>query len=406
MDRKYWIIALLTLLPTGAGAQMVMLNSDTTHYKLWFDVNRVFNYNLYEHARWGGGLQCDIKLNSRVLRQLTLGGYVAYGYADERVKWGVKTDLMGCSKREPHLYAEFFHDLTRDASRTLDDYSVSNFSANDGFMASQFSDCHRLTAGLSSGLGGKYRGGAEVRLSREQPLYNPSLLLYPKTREEWDLLPTQRYLETRLFFSHEKGWKGELLTGYSRGDLVERTLFARALLQYAHTYPLGFLDLQCYAQGGTTVGKAPYSRMFDLGGISGSPLLLERSLVTARPNEFISDYFGLTILTLGLHKPLFSFYNEMLQLGSRPRPFVTAGAIWGGLWGDGVIGNATTGFLELQAPDRGIAEVGAGIHGILRWGYVDWGLAVAFRLTPPSAPYHLTGIDNNRVWILTAELSL
>jgi hypothetical protein len=61
---------------------------------------------------------------------------------------------------------------------------------------------------------------------------------------------------------------------------------------------------------------------------------------------------------------------------------------------------------SLQAPDKGILEVGGGVDGLLVWGSVQWGAAVAYRLTPTSAAYHLPATEDNFVFLLTAKLGI
>jgi hypothetical protein len=58
------------------------------------------------------------------------------------------------------------------------------------------------------------------------------------------------------------------------------------------------------------------------------------------------------------------------------------------------------------APDKGIAEVGAGIDGVLIWGAIKWGCAAVYRLTPTSADYHYTDTRNNLALLFTARIDL
>ena len=52
----------------------------------------------------------------------------------------------------------------------------------------------------------------------------------------------------------------------------------------------------------------------------------------------------------------------------------------GALSGMDAEGRLTHEGLTLQAPHRGVAEAFAGIDGVVRWGVVDWGVAVARRI--------------------------
>ena len=90
------------------------------------------------------------------------------------------------------------------------------------------------------------------------------------------------------------------------------------------------------------------------------------------------------------------------MLGIAPRPFIQISGAIGSI--DAEYYAQRDGLTDLQAPSQGIAEGAAGIEGILRWGAVDWGLAIACRLTPHSASYNYTNTTDNFRLLLTASL--
>ncbi|MBR1550142.1 MAG: hypothetical protein IJ634_05830 [Bacteroidales bacterium] len=385
-------------------AQVVPLHR-TIGIPLYLDLDRVYNYNQYEKSRWGLGLRYgylaeDLDMMPKpagFFDRLSVGAYVGYGYADERWKWGVDAGYWTDLERQGKVYAAYFHDLTAEATRSLNTYNLVSFNASGSFMNRLFSDTRRLTAGYSMVPTRNLKAGLELRLSDERKLHNLAYILYPQTDDEWDALEHARFAEGRLFFEHNLGLRGELTLGYTTGEWwVDTGYFLRLLLQYDQVFPVAkIFNFQVYAQGGITTKGTPFSRLFNLGGTSGSPLLFERSLLTARLDEFLANRFVLTCLRFGFSKPLFTLKSDLLQVGTAPRPFVLLDAAWGDMWDFQNIG-----------PDRGIAEAGVGIDGIVRWGYIDWGLALAYRLTPENAYYHLPEPSNNVTLIFTAAIAM
>lgn len=411
--KKIILIALFTilLLPSGM-AQLVPLISGESN-ELSLDLNRLYNYNLYEKSRYGLGLQYDIALGGERFNTLSLSGYGAYGYADERFKWGLKADLQGNGKHQSHTYVEFFHDLTADASRYLNTYQLLNFTSTGSFMTRLFSDTYRLTLGFSRQVTAKRADGFELRFSRERPLHAGTAQIYPPSYSDLKDLPYKDFIEGRFFVAYTSGLRGELLTGFigseNNGKLSDPDAstsyrfipFLRLLLQYDKNFYFSAFELdlfaQCgFAQCGFANSGAPYSRLFDLGGTWGSPLALQRALLTARPNEFVTNLFSLITLKLTTQEPLFRLYSNLFAIGTAPSPFLLCDAAWGKM-GD---------YEGAYVPDKGIAEVGAGVDGLLVWGAVKWGGAVVYRLTPESAAYHFSDPKDNLTFLFTAQLNL
>ena len=389
-------------------AQLVPLISGE-HNVLSLDINRLYNYNLYEKSRWGLGLQYDIKLDGNRFSTLSLSGYGAYGYADQRIKWGLKADLQSKLRHRTHTYVEFFHDLTPDGSRILTNYQLSAFNSTGSFMTRHFSDTYRFTLGFSRQATANRTDGFELRLSRERYLHGIDTLIYPQSYSDLIKIRNIDFAEGRILIAHTSGLRGELLAGFMGGkELSLRKLsdphpeeyrirpFFRLLMQYGHEFYFSAFEFDIFAQCGYADIHAPYSRLFDLGGTWSCPLLMERSLLTARPNEFTANCFGFINLKLSTQEPLFRLHNEILAIGTAPTPFLLCDAAWGILPENS----------PLTAPDKGIAEVGAGIDGLLVWGAVKWGGAVVYRLTPESAVYHFSDPKDNLTILLTAQLNL
>lgn len=404
--KKTFLIALCFIaLPMSTMAQLISLSSTESRNKLWLDPNRIYDYNLYEKSRWGLGLQYDINFktekelnameNPTGFKTLSFSGYGAYGYGDQRFKWGLKADLQGASTKQSHTYLEISHDLTADASRTLSTPDFNILRAPASFMTNFFSDSYRLTLGHSRKITKRIFESLELRLSRERPLHDDFYLFYPASYSELKDLKYNDYIEGLIYVAHTSGWSAQLIVGTT--DVTPLNPFSRLLVQYDHHFYFSFLNLGIFAQaGGVVSNETPYSRMFDLGGTWGSPLLLNHALLTARVNEFTANVFSMVNLKLTTRKPLAEFYNKLLAIGTSPQPFLLCNAAWGYLW-------EQTNYI---APDRGIAEVGAGIDGLLVWGEIHWGFGVVYRLTPEAAPYHFSDPKDNLTYLFTAYLDL
>lgn len=389
-------LSLIALLPSGM-AQLIPLLPWGSKNELLLDPNRIYSYNQYEKSRWGLGLQYDINFSPESkFKTLSLSGYGAYGYADERFKWGVKADLQSNGKHQSHSYVEFFHDVTADGSRYMNAYQIFNFTSTGSFMTRHFSDTWRLTVGFSRQSTARRTDGYELRISRERPLHSGTTQIYPSSYSDLKNIQPTDFVEGRIFVAHTSGLRGELLAG-TYGDFADffhsMQPFVRLLLQYDNEIYFSAFELDLFAQGGFANADAPYGRLFDLGGTWGSPLMMGRSLLTARPNEFTANLFTLASVKLTTQKPLFRWVNDLFLVGTAPSPFLLANVAWGksnGAW----------------SPDKGIAEVGAGVDGIMVWGAVRWGGAVVYRLTPSSAAYHLTETKDNLTFLLTAKLDI
>lgn len=385
--------------------QKVPLTAEGSKNVLWVDFDRLYDYNQYEKSRWGLGLQYDWNFDTSKyeIKTLSLSGYGAYGYADQRFKWGAKVDLQGASRIQPHTYVGITHDLTPAASRTLVVPALAVLQSPASFMTRLYSDTWRLTAGYSQKFS-QWKlsvGSVELRLARERPLwweYGPPVLwtmVYPASSADLKTLKHYDYLEAAFYAAHTSGWSGRLETGLVDFDESHPFAFLRLLAQYENSFRLAFLELNVFAQGGFTSREVPYSRMFDLGGSWGCPLSLNHTLLTARQNEFTANVFGLVNMKLATANPVFKLYNNVFGIGTSPRPFITFNAAWGESYDD-----------FYPAPDKGICEVGAGIDGLLMLGQIYWGLGAAYRLVPESAPYHFTKRSDNLTLLITAYLAM
>ena len=355
----------------------------------WYlNLDRLWNYNLYEQSRWGAGLRYgSVRWN--------VEGYAGYGVLDRQLKGGVSGALhLGGST----LYAGAARDYQAAGSRRLSVPSLRDPASLGSFMSRRMSDRMMLTTGFRHRHRG-YLWLAEGNVQHGGRLFHNRGLLY---RVAGDTIEPETLLEARLAAEMPWGLTTQLQAGV---NLPKRQPVVRWMVQYDREWTLSPFAVQLFLQGGATLRETPYVRMFDLGGTFGAPFCFRQSLLTARPNEFTAHVFTFLSLRVGWSRPLMEGWNPPFQIGTSPRPFVGLNAAWGHLWGQDPEGGLAWEGLELQSPLYGIVEPMAGVEGLLRWGAVDWGAAVAWRWVPKGAPYRYADTQDNLALMVTARLT-
>ena len=395
MKRNKPIILLLLLLPfpMAVEAQYLHLLGDTNRTALHLDLDKVWNYNLYEHSRWGGGLRLT------TAKVLSFDGYLGYGTYDEQWKYGASATAHFPTSRQESIYLRYMHDYFAVGSRRIDSPQAGSSSLLGGFWSRRMTEQQRCT------LGYRWRTsfaswGLEAVWEESGRLFDDKGLLYYK---HGDAITFTSYIYGRLLVQHPSGWR--LMTELGNWS-DEGPAIARLLTDYRKEFLWSVVGLQLYAQAGVTPPSADYEHMFDLGGLWGSPLYLPNSLMTAHANEFTANAFGLLSVRLRIATPLYNVFSSLFVMGSNPTPFVGLTAVWGTLWNEDAQGQCTMTDIPLQAPNKGLLEPIIGVDGIIRWGLVDWGVAATYRLTPSSAAYHRSDPLDNLAILITATLKL
>lgn len=400
---------LLLLLSTVARGQYIPLWHSAKGDSLLLASDRVWSYNLYEHSRWGAGFRF-VHASPDKPSRFVADGYAGYGTRDKHTKWGLTLDAVRIAKHERHRYVSAAYDLFAVGNRHLSRPSLTDLSTYDAFMSRRLYHAERVAVGWRRHRGAGHWTSIELRYSAERSLFDSTGLLYPARYHHPYKKTLYGYTELEVGF-----WNPDAITllltlgSTEESDNCMPLTYLRALAQYDHTFhPAQWLDVRLFAQGGWCDGlehKVPYSRMFDLGGSWGSSFYIGSSMLSARPNEFTANIFALASLRICAARPLWNIWNDVCQVGSHPRPFAGVGYAWGHLWRQDSDGHCRQGF-DLQAPHRGVGEAVAGINGMVRWGLVDWGLAVAYRLTPHDAIYHFAQRADNIALLITASITM
>lgn len=388
LNRLLFVCALLSV-GSSATAQYVELVSR----KLYFDLDKLWNYNLYEHSRWGTGFKYTPR------QGIDITGCVGYGVRDQQWKGGLGfAAKLPWSRRQGVVYLNVGRDYFAAASRQMNAVNLTDVSGLSALMSRRMSDRRYVSAGyrwktaaMSYIVDGVVFQGGRLFADRR--------LLY---KIDGDEVRPENGGEVRLSASHRCGLSAKL-TGSYLASPDRMTL--QLLTQYDKSHTLGVFNLHTFAQAGITLPNAPYIYMFDLGGTYGAPLHFRNALLTAEPNEFTASYFAFTSVRLMLRKPLYNVYSRLFAVGSNPRPLVGFNAAWGDLWSHDTDGGTypPAGFVcqdgvTIQSPSHGVLEALVGIDGLIKWGVVDYGATLVYRVP-------LSESDVSR-WLLLLSASI
>lgn len=381
----------ILLLPLTAGAQYLLLMGNEERTALYLNPAKVWNYNHYEHSRWGAGIRLVTHPTNFIFNRIDADAYFGYGTYDERWKYGV-----GLSEffRNSVFYQRAVYDYTAAGSRRIPNPWSNEGQLLGNFMASRMTEVHSITLGYRLHTS-HWRWAMEIEGGERGWLFDDKNLIYNNSTP----INFTSFIHLRLLMRHQCGISA-MLEGAIDGSMV------RLLADYKKTIPLNLFKLDIYAQGGITPKHNEYIDMFDLGGMWGSPLYMSTYLSTARPNEFTANTFAMINLRLQTARPLYKIHSELLNVGSNPSPFVALTAVWGNLWGQDSDGRRAWLTSYLQAPNLDILEPTLGINGIIHFGEVDWGGSITYRTTPKNASYCYTNPQENLMFILTATLLL
>lgn len=417
---------LLLLLPATAavGQNVLRMSHLWSRTNVGFDLNRLYNYNIYERNRWGAGfyLETPLKYDTRYgsLFQNTFYGeiYGAYGSGDKALKGGGSLQLRFPRYILRLVSVGYKHDIERVGMHDFNAYNIINTFENSSYFSSRYSAIDRLETAVVVDLPGATMFTLSYRHSAERLLFDAHGLLFPAI-DDADALPRIKYDELLLQLECGKNLKFQLLTGkwnpYDAAFELSDRLYLRLFGQYANriVLPDSHGTVSLYAQGGLTRNECtPISRRFDISGAGITRYFFNNTFLTVRPNSFMADSYVTLHMGYSMGRPL---WNARL---SKPLPFVQLGAMWGMLYGKQVV-NGTgvyhllTGApvdssnpyaIAVRAPYKGLLEPAIGIDNLFRWGFLDLGVAAAYQLTPKNSDYHLDNFSDKFSVMLVAKL--
>lgn len=393
MKRTLLILLLISGVASAHG-QYLKVAGDTTRTALFLDAGRLWNYNLYEHSRWGGGLRLTTHPSQFIFSAIDAEAYLGYGVFDEQFKAGIAlSEAIRHSRHHSVHYQHVERDYFPVGSRQI----VGPWSAGGqllgGFMSRRMTDNRVVTLGHRWHTD-TWRWGVEISWGERGWLFDEKNLLY----NIQDPISYESFGRVRLLLRHRCGIAAQY-------EFFSDWHTMRLLVNYRKSLHANPLRLDIFAQGGLTPKENSYIDMFDLGGTWAAPVYFGGNLPTIRPNEFTANAFTLLNLRLQTSQPSFRIYNKLFSIGSNPYPFLSLTALWGSMWEQDASGKRPWLTTYLQAPNKGLLEATLGLDGIIRWGAVDFGAAASYRIAPANAAYHHSTRSDNFILLITAKLA-
>lgn len=378
-------IAVASVLSSQTRAQYIRINKASDPTALYFNLNRVFNYNHYEEARFGGELYWVAPANAAGRPQLQLSAYGAYGTYDLGWKYGLTAALQFAGTQKWRPYISFYDDLNQSASINLGVYALLSPSFNTCYVASRFARIRSAEAGVSATFG-RVTASLDVRYFREWLLYDANgYMIYPNRNPE--VQPSFHDFAEGHLRASWRNWTADVRVGTDGGRFDN--CYLRAILQYSNSFKLNqYGSLSVFGQAGFASSTTHRQHLFDISGTWGSYYFFNNTLLTIPTNSFVTDRF---VRFTGTYN--FSKYLWNLPI-SHPQPFVQLG---------GAVGyNCYTNRM------MSVFEPALGINGLLRWGYLDLGVAAAYRISPNNddfvKPVNLSGFRYPFAVLFVAKL--
>lgn len=368
-----------------ARAQYIRINKATEPYALYLNINKVFNFNLYENARLGAEFYFVTPSNNPAKPQLQITAYGAYGTYDRAWKYGSTVAVQFPGQHRWRPFVSFYDDLNQMASINLGGYALLTPNFNTCYVASKFARIRNAEIGVSSKFG-KINASVDLRYFREWLLYDAyGNNLYPNLNPDEEP-PFADYAEGHARATW-KQWTADVRMGIDPQGYDR--WYCRALLQYNRNIEYKSVgNLSIFAQGGIATSSTHYQHLFDISGTYGYYYFFNNTLVTLPTNSFVTDRFVRFTATFNFEKYLWNYTI------SHPQPFVQL--------------SGATGHNYRTDRPMTVFEPAAGFNGLIRWGYLDLGVAAAYRLSPNEndipQPSNLSRLNYPVAFMIVAKL--
>ena len=268
------------------------------------DVSRMLDFNVYEGFRPGIGLHT----NDKLVKNVSLGGYFAYGFQDDRIKYGANLNFILSAKQDLKLGLSYKNDLEESSGyqflenagmNSTESYRywfIKDMTYLEGYNIDfQFRPFRKFKTLLSVSQFNKentsgfyFNDGNEADLPGQKYHFLETTLQLAYTPNETlffiDNELMNSYGSTPAFYVNiSKGFKN----GFSDFDYwkVETKLLLSAL-----TKNFGKTDIVITA--GKVFGDLPYFELYNgHGSYYDFTIETANSFATMRMNEFLSDEF-------------------------------------------------------------------------------------------------------------------
>jgi hypothetical protein len=369
------------------------------------DFNKLMDFNVFEGFRLGIGAHTNYKL----MKNVSLGGYFAYGFKDDAWKYGGNLKFNIYPKRDVSLNLRYQKDVEESAGYEFMEkagfsstesyrwYFIKDMTYNEQYAADfQFRPFRRFKMLLNVNRSNKIN-------TSDWYFQNGSDIFEPKTE--------YHFFETNLQIAYTPNEKlsyiaGELLNSYGSapafyaniskgyknqwGDFDYWKVETKALLS-ALTKKFGRTDLVLTA--GKVFGDLPYFELYNgHGSYYDFTIETANSFATMRMNEFLSDRFAALYFRQD--------FGSLLFKGEKFKPeiVITTNIGFGSLSKPELQGG-----IEFKTMEKGYYESGLIINKIIKSsGIMGMGFGVFYRY----GHYALPETKDNFAYKLTFTFDL
>jgi hypothetical protein len=373
-------------------------------------INRWFDFNDYEGFRLGLGAET----NDKVIKNLRLGGYGAYGFKDQAFKYGGYMIWTPESNRGFNMKASYSNDVTESGGTTFSNDRLQTFSNEglkklyisrmDGVEKYQFDVGFRALRDFQITLIGNLQNRA---ITSDYTFVDANAELGAAPIDQFTLLESAvdiRY-SFREKFAEMFGMKFPVESKYP----VVHLRFTQGLNDVLEAdYEYQRVDLKIDQSilwkgagvtslrlaGGFIEGELPITAGYRTQGTFSEGFLLatEYSFETVRPNEFYSDRYASFFFRHNFKDLLFSTKKFQPQL------VLIFSYGLGDLVQTEIEQHQNFSFTTMQG---GLAEGGLMINNLISLGFTSLGVSAFYRM----GPYSFEDWQDNAVFKLSTSFA-
>lgn len=267
------------------------------------DVARLLDFNVYEGFRPGIGLQT----NEKLMQNIKLGGYIAYGFTDDRLKYGGKLSFILNAKQDLKASVYYKKDLMEsggyeflekpglNATESYRYWFIQDMTYMETYAFSfqfrpfrKFKSLLRINqTDMNNTNGFYYAGIGAVAHGKHYRFFENSLQIAYTPKE------TLSYIDNELINSYGSApaFYANISKGFENGfGAFDYWKVEAKLLLSALTKNFGRTDLTITS--GKVFGQLPYFKLYNgHGSYYDFTVESSNSFNTMRMNEFLSDRF-------------------------------------------------------------------------------------------------------------------
>lgn len=339
--------------------------------KIDLNLDKLLAFNDYENVRVGAGFQT----NEKLMKRLSLAGYVAYGFRDKAFKYGGNIDWNISKKYDINLMAGYTKDLKSPGTIDLPRWKVPFSSSTENLYQPIMDDLEEIYGAFNSDFL-KY-GTINLRVAQQ--------IITPNNDYQYSndvgIFERFSFQELNLGFRYAYGEQTVTFMGMespnptkfpifhinlTTGNWLEaNTNYQKIIVgieQKISLHRLGSLEYSIEA--GLVNGEVPWTKLFNSRGlgIGFQPVIIPRTFQTMNPNEYLSSEFAHLFLRYNIGT--LTKVTEYFQ----PELSIVHHQAWGSLNNKNEHSSQTFKTLE-----NGFFESGLEINNLYRYNYLNIG---------------------------------